>query len=252
MLLLKGKTAVVTGAGSGIGRAIAMAISEAGASVLAADIVSEAVSQIAADIRSVGGAAQATLVDVRSRDSVEHMIAQAVDIFGRLDAAVFAAGIAGRVLPFTEMTEDDWQEVISTNLTSLFLCGQAAARQMMKAGAGSIINITSQLSEVAQLHCVPYLAAKGGGKMLTKGMALDLAPHGIRVNAIAPGFTRTSMTKLDTPDWRETRKPILQRIPMGRPAEAAEIAGAAIYLASDAASYVTGTTIFVDGGYTAA
>ena len=189
---------------------------------------------------------------MRSPASVDSMIAQAVHAFGRLDAAVFAAGIAGRVRPFTEMTEDDWQEVIGTNLTSLFTCGRAAARQMMKTGGGSIINITSQLADVAQLHCVPYLAAKGGAKMLTKGMAVDLAPHGIRVNAIAPGFTRTNMTKLDTADWRETRKAVLQRIPMGRPAEASEIAGAAVYLASDAATYVTGSTLFVDGGYTAA
>jgi NAD(P)-dependent dehydrogenase (short-subunit alcohol dehydrogenase family) len=150
------------------------------------------------------------------------------------------------------MTDADWREVIDTDLTSLFVCGQVAAIHMMKRGGGSIINVTSQLSDVAQLHCVPYLAAKGGGKMLTKGMALDLARHGIRVNAIAPGFTKTAMTGLDTPGWREERKAVLDRIPMGRPAEAGEIAGAAVYLASDAAAYVTGTTIFVDGGYTAA
>lgn len=252
MVLLEGKTAVVTGAGSGIGRAIALGMAEAGAAVLAADIMAEGVRETVSAISKEGGTAHGVEVDVRSPASVDSMIAQAVHSFGRLDAAVFSAGIAGRVRPFTEMTEDDWQEVIGTNLTSLFSCGQAAARQMMKTGGGSIINITSQLADVAQLHCVPYLAAKGGAKMLTKGMAVDLAPHGIRVNAIAPGFTRTNMTKLDTPDWRETRKDVLQRIPMGRPAEAGEIAGAAVYLCSDAASYVTGSTLFVDGGYTAA
>lgn len=252
MLLLEGKTAVVTGAGSGIGRAIAIGMSEAGASVLAADISTEGVGQTVEVIRRSGGTAQAAIVDVRSRQAVEGMVTLAVETFGHIDAAVFAAGIAGRVLPFHEMAQDDWQEVIGTNLTSLFTCGQAAARQMMRQGRGSIINITSQLSDVAQLHCVPYLAAKGGAKMLTKGMAMDLAPHGIRVNAIAPGFTRTNMTKLDVPGWQEARKAVLQRIPLGRPAEAAEIAGAAVYLASDAASYVTGSTLFVDGGYTAA
>lgn len=132
------------------------------------------------------------------------------------------------------------------------ICGRAAAGHMMKAGGGSIINITSQLADVAQHDCVPYLAAKGGAKMLTKGMALDLAPHGIRVNAIAPGLTRTNMTKLDAPGWREARKTVLQRIPLARPAEASEIAGAAVYLASNSAAYVTGTTLHVDGGYTAA
>ena len=252
MFLLEGKTAVVTGAGSGIGRAIALGLAQAGATVFAADIMAQSVNETVSTIASSGGTARGMEVDVRSRDSVEKMMAQAMKSLGRLDVAVFAAGIAGCVRPFTEMTDDDWQEVIGTNLTSLFTCGQAAAWQMMKTGGGSIINITSQLADVAQLHCVPYLAAKGGAKMLTKGMALDLAPHRIRVNAIAPGFTRTNMTKLDAPDWREARKAVLQRIPMGRPAEANEIAGAAVYLSSDAASYVTGSTLFVDGGYTAA
>ncbi len=252
MFLLKDKTAVVTGAGSGIGRAIAVAIAEAGAAVVAADIDGARAEDTAADIRLRGGTAVAAAADVRSRESVERLMARAEEGFGRLDIGVFAAGIAGRVHPFTEMTDEDWSEVLHTNLTSLFLCGRAAASRMMVSGGGSIINITSQLSEVAQLHCVPYLAAKGGANMLTKGMALDLAPHGIRVNAIAPGFTRTNMTKLDTPDWRETRRAVLQRIPMARPAEADEIAGAAVYLASGAATYVTGTTLYVDGGYTAA
>lgn len=252
MFSLAGKSAAVTGAGSGIGQAIARALADAGAAVLVADIFADRVEETVAQLRSRGAKAEGSVTDVRSRPGVEAMVAQTVAAFGRLDIQVSAAGIAGRVRPFTEMTDEDWKEVIETNLSSLFLCGQAAARQMMSQGGGSIINITSQLSDVAQIHCVPYLAAKGGGKMLTKGMALDLAPHGIRVNAIAPGFARTGMTKLDAPDWRETRKAVLDRIPLGRPAEADEIAGAAVYLASDAASYVTGTTIFVDGGYTAA
>jgi glucose 1-dehydrogenase len=249
---LERKIAVVTGAGSGIGQAIAIALAEAGATLLVADIMAERVDETVAHIRANGGTAQGAVTDVRSRASVEAMFARTVEVFGRLDIEVNAAGIAGRVCPFSEMTDEDWKEVIDTDLTSLFLCGQAAARQMMMTGGGSIINVTSQLADVAQSHCVPYLAAKGGAKMLTKGMALDLAPHGIRVNAIAPGFTRTNMTKLDTPDWRETRKAVLDRIPVRRAAEAAEIAGAAVYLASNAATYVTGTTIFVDGGYTAA
>jgi NAD(P)-dependent dehydrogenase (short-subunit alcohol dehydrogenase family) len=252
MFSLAGKTAFVTGAGSGIGQAIACGLAAAGAAVVAADISENGLERTVALIRDGGGRAQASVTDVRSRASVEAMAAEATGNFGSLDIAVNAAGIAGRVLPFTEMTDADWREVIDTDLTSLFVCGQVAANQMMKRGGGSIINVTSQLSDVAQLHCVPYLAAKGGGKMLTKGMALDLARHGIRVNAIAPGFTKTAMTGLDTPGWREERKAVLDRIPMGRPAEAGEIAGAAVYLASDAAAYVTGTTIFVDGGYTAA
>ena len=252
MFSLKNKTATVTGAGSGIGQAIACALAQAGASVLAADIMAERAEETAARIQANGGTALAAMMDVRSRQSVETTVARAVENFGRLDIAVNAAGIAGRVRLFTEMTDEDWREVIDTDLTSLFLCGQVAAREMMKTGGGSIINVTSQLGDVAQLHCVPYLAAKGGAKMLTKGMALDLAPYGIRVNAIAPGFTRTNMTKLDTPGWREARKAVLSRIPMDRPADATEIAGAAVYLASSAATYVTGTTVYVDGGYTAA
>jgi NAD(P)-dependent dehydrogenase (short-subunit alcohol dehydrogenase family) len=248
---LSGKTAVVTGGGSGIGQAIANALAEAGAGVLVADVITERVDETVAAICTSGFRAEGMTVDVRSRASVEAITTHALKVFGQLDIQVNAAGIGGRVLPFTEMTDDDWHEVLDTDLTSLFLCGQAAARTMMKAGGGSIINITSQLADVAQLHCVPYLAAKGGAKMLTKGMAIDLAPYRIRVNAIAPGLTRTRMTNLDGDAWRETRKDILRHIPVGRPAEAAEIAGAALYLASDASSYVTGTTILVDGGYTA-
>ena len=249
MFSLAGRAAVVTGAGSGIGKAIARALAGAGASVLAADIDEAKANAAASELKAEGGKAEGCRVDVRSRLSVDSMIGQSLKRFGRIDVSVHAAGIGGRVVPFMDMTETDWGEVIDSNLKSLFLCGQAAAREMIKAGGGSIINITSQVGDVAQRHCAPYVASKGGGKMLTKAMALDLAQHGVRVNAIAPGLTKTGMTNLEGDNWQIARQDILQHIPMGRPAVPAEMGGAAVFLASDAASYVTGSTVYVDGGY---
>ena len=166
-----------------------------------------------------------------------------------VDTFVCAAAIPGKGSNILEMELGEWERMLRVNLTSLFLCGQAAARHMVGNCGGSIINITSQLSEVSSREFAHYSTAKAGGKMLTKSMALDLADKGVRVNAIGPGPTDTGMTRYNDPDKREERERLLECVPMGRWAQPDEIAGAAVYLASDAASFTTGTTIIVDSGF---
>jgi len=247
---LENLNAIVTGAGSGIGRAIAFGYAREGARVVAADIDLAAAEETVRQIREDRGKAIATGVDVSKRDQVEKMQAAALKAYGRVHVLAAAAGIGGDH-SFLEMRESDWDRVLEVNLKGLFLCGQLLAQHMVEAGGGSIINITSTLADVAMPNSAHYAAAKGGGKLLTKAMALELAPFGIRVNALAPGLTRTKMTQLDTEEGFAARQHILDKTPLGRPADPQEMVGAAVYLASNESSFVTGTTIVVDGGYLA-
>lgn len=251
MLRLQDKTAIITGAGSGIGRAIALGFAREGARVVAADLQAPTAEATAAAIRAAGGAAAAVQVDVRQRASVTAMLAEAMRVFGRVQVLVAAAGI-GPVNHFLEIPDEEWDRVLAVNLTGLFLCGQVVARHMAEHGGGAIINVTSQVADVAQPDCAHYYASKGGGKQLTKAMAIDLAAHHIRVNALAPGLTVTALSEHSgsVQAWRYRSK-ILDHIPMGRPAQPEEMVGAAIFLASDEASYMTGASLVVDGGYTA-
>ena len=247
---LSDSTAIVTGAGSGIGQAIATGFACEGAGVACADIREERAEATAERIRAAGGQALAITVDVSERNQVETMLARTLERFGKVDTLVSAAGISARD-SFLDVADEDWDRVLAVNLKGLFLCGQVVGRHMAKRGSGAIINITSQLEGVAQPHCTPYLASKGGGRMLTKGMAVDLAPSGVRVNALAPGLTNTNLSPRDTEEGRRYTAETVRHIPMGRPAEPEEMVGAAVYLASGEASYVTGTTLVVDGGYVA-
>ena len=246
MAQLDGKRAIVTGAASGIGRAIARALAREGARVLVSDLDEAGAAATAEGLRAEGREALHLRCDVTMRAEVEALVGHAAVRFGGLDAFVAAAGIPGRGRHVLDLTDADWERVIRVDLTALFICGQVAARHMAGAGGGSIVMVTSQL---AQHEAVPYVAAKGGAKMLVKAMALDLAAHNVRVNALAPGLTNTAMTRLDDPAVRAARAGVIAHIPMGRPAEPEEIAGAAVFLCSDAAGYVTGTTVTVDGGY---
>lgn len=247
---LGNKNAIVTGAGSGIGRAIAVGFASEGARVACADIKLAAAQETAERIGSAGGAAIPAAVDVSQRAQVEAMLAAALAAFGRIHILVAAAGI-GPIAHFLDITDEIWDRVLAVNLKGLFLCGQVVARHMAAAGGGAIINVTSQAAEVAQPDCAHYYASKGGGKQLTKAMAVDLARHNIRVNALAPGLTNTGMTRLSSEDQWAFRKKILERIPLGRPAEPEEMVGAAIFMASDESGYMTGTSLVVDGGYLA-
>jgi len=244
---LAGKVALVTGANTGIGQAIAVALAEAGADVAVAGRTpaDETLAQIAGTgRRSVGIAA-----DLSSIEPVDRVIAETVSALGRIDILVNNAGIIRRA-DLAEFSEADWDAVVDTNLKSLFFLSQAASRPMVAQGAGKIINIASLLSFQGGIRVPSYAAAKSGVAGVTKAMANELAPQGLQVNAIAPGYIATNNTAALQADETRSRQ-ILERIPTGRWGVPEDIAGAAVFLASSAADYVTGQMLAVDGGWLA-
>lgn len=244
---LAGRVALVTGGGRGIGLAIARAFALEGADVAVADMRFEEAQAAAVELRELGRRAAAVEVDVSDPDQVAAMVERATAELGRIDILVSNAGISQR-RDFLEMAVEEWDRVIAVNLRGVFLCGQAVARQM--AAGGAIINIASQRAESAGLHQVAYVASKGGVKSLTKAMAVDLAPRGIRVNAIGPGPVLSDLTRarFEDPDQREA---FTARVPLGRLGQPDDMAGAAVFLASERARWVTGHCLFVDGGWLA-
>jgi NAD(P)-dependent dehydrogenase (short-subunit alcohol dehydrogenase family) len=241
---LKDRVAVVTGAAQGNGRAFSEAFADEGALVVVVDINKAAAERTAAEI---GRRAFALEADVRSASNAAEVVEEAMKRFGRIDVFVNNAGVLGR-FDFLEITEAEWDRVIDVNLKGTFLGGQAAARQMVKQGSGSIINIASVNAESLNPTTIHYCTSKGGVRTLTKGMALALASRGVRVNAIGPGpvYTALSRDRLDDPKALEST---LAHIPMGRVAQPSDLKGAAVFLASDESAYVTGITLYVDGGW---
>ena len=206
-----------------------------------------AAEETAARIRAAGGRAAASALDVCDRGAIDRAVAAVVREFGRLDIVLESAGISHR-LNFLDLDPDTWDRIIAVNLTGMFHLGQATARQMAKQGGGSIINVTSQLAEVARPERAAYVASKGGARSLTHAMAVDLAAHGIRVNAIAPGPTLTGLTRASYTD-PEARRATEAMIPLGRLGQPDDLVGAVLFLASDESRWVTGSTVTVDGGY---
>jgi NAD(P)-dependent dehydrogenase (short-subunit alcohol dehydrogenase family) len=245
-----GKVALVAGAGGGIGGAAAEGLGAEGAAVVCADIDAAAAAATAERIRAGGGRSTALGLDIRRRDQVDAAVAAAVREYGGLDVSLDSVGVIalGNLL---DVDPADWERVIAINLTGMFHLGQAAARQMVAQGrGGSIINVTSQLAEVAQPDRTAYVASKGGGRSLTQGMAIDLAAHAIRVNAIAPGPTLTNLTRQRMAD-PAARRQMEALIPLARLGAPSDLVGAILFLASDESRWTTGSTITVDGGYTA-
>jgi len=241
---LQGKVAVVTGAARGIGLAIAREFVAEGARVALADWLADDVTAAAA---TLGPGALAVPTDVGDAAAVRRLVATTVERFGRLDIMVANAAVQAEI-PFLELTEEEFDRVVRVNLKGTFLCGQTAARRMVDTGTrGTIINLTSVNAVVAHPVLVHYAATKGGISMLTKGMAVALAPYGIRVNAIGPGTVNTPInaTFFGMPGMIDR---FLMRTPLGRVAEPEEIARVAVFLACEDASYITGTTIYADGG----
>jgi glucose 1-dehydrogenase len=245
---VEGKIALIAGAGGGIGGAGAEALGREGAAVLCADIDPAAAEARAVQVRAAVGRATGFALDVRDRAAVDAAIAATVREFGKLDVLVDCAGVS-QTASFLDLDAGEWDRIIAVNLTGMFHLGQAAARQMVRQGqGGSIVNITSQLAEVARPERAAYVASKGGGRSLTHAMALELAPHGIRVNAIAPGPTLTGLTRASYAD-AERRRATIAQIPLGRLGEPEDMVGAILFLASDESRWVTGSTLTVDGGY---
>ena len=245
---LEGKVALVTGAAQGIGFACAQAFAREGAKVLLADLNAEQGEKRAAELKDAGADGAFVRCDVSRKADVVAAVARAVDGFGRLDILVANAGIV-HAAEFLDLEESDFDRVLAVNLKGIFLTGQAAARQMAKqGGGGSIINMSSVNAVMAIPNQVPYVVSKGGINQLTKVMALALAPQRIRVNGIGPGTILTELAKTAVLGNKEAERTILSRTPLGRMGEPEEIANVAVFLASDEASYLTGQTIYPDGG----
>ncbi|WNZ21555.1 glucose 1-dehydrogenase [Leptolyngbya sp. NK1-12] len=249
---LSGKVAIVTGSGRGLGAAMAQGLAAHQAQVVVCDRDLEAAHQVAQSIQSTGGTAAATFVDVTSKQSCGALIQFAVSQFGSVNILVNNAGI-DIIKPAIELAEAEWDKILDVNLKGQFLCAQAAAKQMMHQGqGGSIIFISSIASVVGITNLVAYSAAKGGINQLTRVMALEWAAQKIRVNAIAPGYFENIMQGAKAEHNNpEKQQQIATFTPLKRRGQPQELVGPVVFLASDASSYVTGTVLYVDGGYTA-
>ena len=240
---LTDKVAIVTGATQGIGLACAQRMIAEGAKVMLVDIKPEGAEAAAA----LGEQARFFAADVSQKADVDAMLAATLAAFGRVDILINNAGVT-HAADFLDVTEDDFDRVMRINLKSMFLCGQAVAREMVKQHSGCIINMSSVNAELAIPNQVPYVVSKGAINQLTKVMSLNLVTHGIRVNGIGPGTILTELAKQAVMPSPEARHTILSRTPMGRCGEPEEVASIAAFLASDDASYMTGQTLYVDGG----
>ncbi len=245
------KVAVVTGAAGGIGRGIAAQLASDGYAVLIADIRPAAAEQTAAELRNQGRQAAAGPVDVADAEACRAMVAQAVQQFGRLDVLVNNAGIS-RPEPSLEVSAADWQRMIGIQLNGSFFCSQAAGRQMVAQGwGGAIVNITSINAEAAFPQRTSYACAKAGVAMLTKTLAIEWAQYKIRVNAVGPAHTDTEMTARLVAKGLFDLESVRRRIPLGRLAQVQDVANAVSFLVSDKADFITGQSMYVDGGYLA-
>jgi 2-dehydro-3-deoxy-D-gluconate 5-dehydrogenase len=244
---LAGKVALVTGANTGIGQGIAIALAQAGADVALAG--RSPAEQTASIVRELGRRAALIDADFSSVDPIPRVIGTAVEQLGRLDILVNNAGIIRRA-DSVDLTEEDWDAVIDTNLKSLFFLSQAAGRHMIAQGRGKIINIASMLSFQGGIRVASYTAAKSGVAGLTRLLACEWAAKGVNVNAIAPGYVSTNNTQALQSDQQRNRQ-ILERIPAGRWGDPSDIGGAAVFLASSGSDYVHGHILAVDGGWLA-
>ena len=244
------KRVLITGGARGIGRATADRFASEGARVLIADRLVDLMVQTAGEIGDKHGTQVLTYaMDVTRKAEVEGLVAFALDQLGGIDVLINNAGVA-HLVPFLELSEEQWDETIDINLKGHFLVAQAVAREMVRAGSGAIVNMCSTNGLAGELYCAHYNASKGGILLLTKTMALELAPYGIRVNCVAPGYIVTPLSAgVVTEDSnRSPEEYVRTKIPLGRTAQPEEVASVFAFLASDDASFITGEAIVIDGG----
>ncbi len=245
------KVSVVTGASRGIGRAIALEFAKEGADiVVVVDRDIDGAQKVVDEIRSMGREGLIVKADVSKRSEVDKVVQKALEKFGKIDVLVNNAGVS-QVSPSVELSEDEWSHVIGVNLSGVFFCCQAVGKEMIKQRRGKIINISSISGVAAYPMRAAYCSTKAAVIMLTKVLAIEWAKYNIQVNAIAPGYVETSLVLNLISKGLLDLKALERRIPMGRLAKPDEIAKVAIFLASDDCSYITGETIFIDGGWTA-
>jgi NAD(P)-dependent dehydrogenase (short-subunit alcohol dehydrogenase family) len=249
--LMVGKVVVVTGGASGIGRATAVAFARRGASVVIGDIDVPECEKTVALIRDDGGEATGVQVDVTKANEVEHMIASAVARYGGLDYAFNNAGFVGSNAGIVETSEEDWHQVLATNLTGVWLCMKYEIPEMLKRGKGAIVNNGSVTGLVGAVGTIGSAASKHGVSGLTKSAALEFAAKGIRVNAVAPGIVHTPLTDRIWASRPDAEAAMRSVVPLGRWCEPEEVADVVVFLCSDAASHVTGHVMPIDGGWTA-
>jgi gluconate 5-dehydrogenase len=246
---LTGRTALITGSSAGIGYALARSLAAAGATVILNGRNEARLAQAADTLRSLGATAHTSHFDVTDAESVSAAIARLEDSVGAIDILVNNAGMQRRA-PLEDFSIANWDELMRTNLDSVFLVGKAVAHYMIPRGRGKIINVCSVQSELGRPNIAAYTASKGAVKMLTKGMAIDWGPHGLQVNGLGPGYFKTELTEalVNNPEFSSW---LIGRTPSRRWGDVEDLAGAAVFLASDASNFVNGHILYVDGGVTA-
>ncbi|MFC2009102.1 SDR family NAD(P)-dependent oxidoreductase [Chloroflexota bacterium] len=261
------KVAIVTGAGRGIGKAISLVFAESGADIVVVARTREQIEETAEEIRGLGRRALAFVADVTQTDQVDRMVEETMREFGKIDILVNNAGIARpkQVVPLdgirlpgwqrvkdpnTRLSDEEWFATINTNLTSAFLCARAVGPHMLSRRSGKVINVTSRNAATGEPYRTHYNSSKAAASMFTRCLSLEWAPFNINVNAIGPGAFHTELSResFENPEMREQ---MLRSIPLGRAGELREIGLLALYLASDASNYMTGQTLYIDGGFTA-
>jgi gluconate 5-dehydrogenase len=247
---LTGRVAIVTGGSRGLGRGMALALAAAGADVVPVSRTEGDLVAVAAEIRDLGRRSLPVAADVTDEADVQALVRRVVNDFGRIDILINSAGIV-IIKPTTEFPLDEWQRVIRVNLEGTFLCCKEVGKVMIRQGGGKIVNLSSVRGFQGRAKDPAYPASKGGVNLLTKSLAIEWAPNGITVNAIAPTFIRTDLNAfmLDDPSTRDW---VLSRIPMGRVGQIWDLFGLVVFLCAPASDFITGQTIYADGGWTAA